>query len=84
MDLNELYNPGKIMEEYLDFLPSKDAEAILFPMAKFPSKTFNVLDSETTLLYHVNKKIGINTVRAMLPKLCHAAGVSKCTNHQGI
>ena len=58
MDLNEFYNPGKIMEEYLDFLPSKDAEAILFPMAKFPSKTFNVLDSETTLLYHVNKKIG--------------------------
>ena len=70
------------MEEYLSYLPSKEPEAFLFPMPKTSSKNFDIFDSSEEM-YESNKKLGKNSVKAMLPHLCQAANVDKCTNHQG-
>lgn len=84
LDLNTFYNPGKMLEEYLEFLPSKDDEALLFPLAKLTRKGFNVLDPKKQVLFYLNRKIGRNIIRQMLPELCIAAGVERSTNHQGM
>lgn len=82
LDINKFYNPGKLFETYLKYIP-RDPDFPLFPMPKQNTKHFDLLDPSAEVLFLENKKVGRNTIKQMLPNLCDAAGVAKCTNHQG-
>ena len=82
IQINEYFNSGAMYERYLSFLPSpKTGSAYLFSKPKVFSKMFNFMDPN---FYVDNIKVGINTVRNMLPELYSAVGVDRQTNHQGI
>lgn len=83
IDISEYHNPGKIFEAYLKFLPSSDPGAFLFTMPRQISKSFKLLDPASSVLYQ-KQKSGRHNLKEMLPELCEAAGVPRCTNHQGI
>ena len=42
------------------------------------------MNPDCKVFYEAKKKVGINTVRNMLPELCTAVGAERQTNHQGI
>lgn len=85
IQINQYFNPGALYERYLSYLPTPDSgSAYLFNQPKVLSKTFNFMDPDCKVFYEAKKKVGINTVRNMLPELCIAVGAERQTNHQGI
>ena len=86
MEISKHWNPGKIFEQYLQYVPEAESEndsQFLFMQPIRASKSFDVLDPEQTIFYHPKLKVGLNTLGKCLPSLCNAAGVAKATNHQG-
>jgi hypothetical protein len=71
-------NPGRFLELYIQTLNPYNEH--LFQRPRRPAKGFSLHDPTTTTYYEV-KKVGINTVADMMPKLSIAAGVPRITNN---
>ena len=59
LDINQYFNPGQLLEQYLNYLPSQNPDAPMFPKPKQVNKNFNLLDCEAKILYEENKKEGV-------------------------